>query len=132
MPDTVHHWAAADREGFGARYRQAREIGYETMADQILDGVDDRGNDWIARHNKDGSTDTILDPDRVSRPRLRFEARRWLLSKALPKIYGDRLDLNARHEVKSDLAEVMRVIDGRTRGLPSQHRPLDDDEDENA
>jgi terminase small subunit-like protein len=68
------------------------------MADDVVDITDDRSSDWIVRTNKDGTTEAILDSERVSRARLRFEARRWRVSKMLPRTYGDRLDLTAKHD----------------------------------
>jgi hypothetical protein len=119
---SVHNWLAADRDGFAARYKQAREIGCETMADHMIDIPDDRSGDWIVRTNKDGTTEAILDPERVSRARLRFEARRWRLSKMLPRTYGDRLDLNAKHDSGEGWAELLKAVDGKTRGLPNKAR----------
>ena len=73
MPDerTVRRWALDDVEGFSAQYARAREIGYQGMADALTEIAD----------AKDG------DP---ARDRLRVDTRKWLLSKALPKIYGDK------------------------------------------
>jgi hypothetical protein len=115
---TVRHWAQEDRESFTARYRLAREIGYHAMADEILDIADDARNDWVARRKANGEGEPMLDHEHVSRAKLRIDVRRWLLSKALPKIYGDRLDFKASHEVGDSLLELMKAIDGRTRGLP--------------
>jgi terminase small subunit-like protein len=95
---SVHNWIAEDRDGFAKRYKKARDIGCDTMADDMVDIADDRSYDWIVRTNKDGTTEAMLDPERVSKARLRFEARRWRLSKMLPRTYGDRLDLNAKHD----------------------------------
>ena len=53
------------------RWARAREIGYQGMADDLTEIAD----------AKDG------DP---ARDRLRVDTRKWLLSKALPKIYGDK------------------------------------------
>jgi hypothetical protein len=41
----------------------------------------------------------------------------------LPKTFGDRLNLEPKHDVSSDFAELMKLIDGRTRGLPSDDLP---------
>src|SRR3990167_2857553 len=87
---TVRAWAIDDREGFSAQYAQAREIGYHVMADELLEIADDGTNDWMERQNKDGSTFTVLNGEHVQRSRLRVDTRKWLLSKALPKIYGDK------------------------------------------
>jgi hypothetical protein len=120
---TVHHWVLNDREGFAARYRRAREIGCHTSADQLLEIADDRSNDWIVRRRNDGTVETLLDPERVNRAGLRCSMRQWRLSKMLPAMFGDRLNLNAKHEVSSDVAELMRLIDGSTSGLPSARLP---------
>jgi len=50
----------------------------------------------------DGSQDAIELPDGTivknreftERSRLRVDTRKWVLSKVLPKVYGDKLDLN--------------------------------------
>lgn len=68
---TVRRWALEDREGFSAQYTRAREIGYHAMADEVIE---------IADSSRDPAD-----------KRLMFDARRWLLSKALPKVYGDKI-----------------------------------------
>lgn len=115
---TVRQWVADDREGFAARYSRARELGFHSFADQIVEIADDDGDDWVQRQKADGSTEWVPDPTNVKRARLRCEVRRWVLAKGLPKVYGDRLDLTASHDVGGELAELMRAVDGRTRGLP--------------
>jgi hypothetical protein len=128
---SVRRWVSDNREGFTARYWQAREIGWHAIGDQMLHVVDDRRNDWIVQHREDGSIEKILDPERVNRAQLRFKARRWLLSKMLPRTFGDQLLRNTRQEtssgISSDIGEFMKLIDGRTRGLPSEDEPLDDE-----
>lgn len=94
MPDeaSVRSWALDNKDGFAPQYSRARELGYLSMADEILDISDDGLNDWIERRRQDGSTELVPDHEHISRSKLRFDARRWLLSKCLPKIYGDRLE----------------------------------------
>jgi hypothetical protein len=127
---SVRHWLNNNRDGFTARYWQAREIGFHAIGDQILQIVDDRRNDWIVLCREDGTLEAILDPERVNRAALRLKARTWLLPRMLPKTFGNRPDFFARPETdgdyKRDLAEMMKLIDGRTRGLPSEDEPLDD------
>jgi hypothetical protein len=119
---SVQNWLAEDRDGFAARYRRAREIGCEIMADHVVDLPDDRSGDWILRTNKDGTTEAILDSERVSRARLRFEARRWRVSKLLPRTYGDRPDLSDKHDSGDGWAELLKAVDGKSRGLPNKVR----------
>lgn len=93
---TIRTWALEGKEGFGVRYDRAREIGYHAMADEIIDIIDDGRNDWVKRRkggDDEGGDETVVDHEHISRSKLRFEGRRWLLSKALPKIYGDKLAL---------------------------------------
>jgi hypothetical protein len=93
MPDerTVRGWATEDREGFFPQYARAREIGYQAMADELLEIADDGKNDWMERKGEDGNSAYVLNGEHVQRSRLRTDTRKWLLSKALPKIYGDRV-----------------------------------------
>lgn len=64
------------------QYTQAREIGYQLMADDILLISD---------------TSVVGDEgDNVARSRLQVDSRKWLLSKALPKIYGDKTSIEAK------------------------------------
>jgi transposase-like protein len=121
---TVRHWVKQDPEDFAARFREARESGYEVMADDITAIADDDSRDRATRRRKDGSTETVVDQQNINRSRLRISSRRWILSKALPRTYGDRPDPTEQQSSK-DIAEFMRLIDGRSRGLPSEDVPLD-------
>lgn len=68
----VRNWALEDREGFFAQYTRSRDIGLDCVADEVFDIADDKTGDVI-------------------RDRLRFDARRWYLSKLAPKRYGDKV-----------------------------------------
>ena len=90
---TVRAWALDDREGFSAQYAKGRETGYQVMADELIEIADDGSNDWMERKNKDGSTVEVENHEVLNRSSLRVDTRKWLLSKALPKVYGDRMAL---------------------------------------
>ena len=77
---TVREWVLDDREGFAVRYARAREHVYEQMAEEIVAISDDPCM-------FDGKPDNVL----VQRARLMSDNRKWLLSKMLPKQYGDRV-----------------------------------------
>jgi hypothetical protein len=68
---TVLNWAKT--EPFSDQYARAREIGYALMADQLTEIADNVKGD-------------------PARDRLRVDTRKWLLSKALPKLYGDKVE----------------------------------------
>lgn len=103
---TVRGWALDDREGFSAQYTRAREIGYLAMADELLEVADDGRNDWIERQDEDSKASFVLNGEHVQRSRLRVDTRKWMLSKALPKIFGDRVT----QEHTSDPANPVQVI----------------------
>lgn len=117
---TVRLWVADDREGFAPRYTRAREVGYMVWFDEIIEIADDGSNDWMVRNKGEGESETVVDHEHISRSRERINTRKWALSKALPKLFGDRLDLNAKHDVSDQLADLMRAVDGRTKGLPGK------------
>ncbi len=54
--------------------------------------------------------DKVSTADMVDRSRLQVDARKWLLSKIMPKRYGDRIELAGKieTEVTLSVAEVMR------------------------
>lgn len=90
---TVRLWALDNVNGFGAQYARAREIGYHAMADEVLEVADDARNDWMERNGEDDKG-WVENGDHISRSRLRVDTRKWMLSKVLPKVYGDKLDVN--------------------------------------
>jgi hypothetical protein len=105
---TIRLWAQVDREGFAARYDRAQEIDLNAMADQMLAIADDGRNDWIVYRRKDGAAEVILDHEHVSGSRLRVNARRWVLTKMLPRLYGDRPDGITKPEVDNGWAASNR------------------------
>jgi hypothetical protein len=88
MPDerSVRRWAR-NHGDFGAKYAVARRLGYEKRADELLEIADDSSADWI--DTDDGHR--VLNGAHVNRARLMIDTRKWLLSKMLPKVYGDHL-----------------------------------------
>lgn len=134
FPDesTVRHWAANPNHPFSPRYEAARLTGYMSMAEELLEIADDGSNDWMEYHDKDGeSLGWKLNGEHVQRSRLRADTRKWLLSKALPKIFGEQS--TTRHtgadgeaikvEVKpqaldaTDLAELLSRFGGPLRAI---------------
>ena len=69
---TVRGWAREDRDGFGSRYRLARELQLDHWADVIIDIADEGDRDPRDRQ-------------------VRIEVRKWVMSKLAPRRYGDRL-----------------------------------------
>ena len=92
----VRAWVRDDADDFAEPYRQARELGYEVWADQIITLSDDAEGDYIeVGKNGDGTSILKFCPENVQRSRLRVDSRKWLLAKALPKVFGDKVAVEA-------------------------------------
>ena len=74
-------------DDFSDQYTRARQAQAELLADEIVEIADDTADDWTT--DKDGKK--IVNHQYISRSRLRVDARKWVASKLLPKVYGDRL-----------------------------------------
>ena len=72
----------------------------------------------------DISNDETLDPNDK---RIRIDTRKWLLSKLLPKTYGDKLDVTSGGEA---LAVPSHQVDARIQSIvmQAQQRALLEDE----
>lgn len=118
---TVLDWQAEDVGGFRTQYASAREDGYHAMAEQIIEIADQSDGDVI----KTADGKEVPNTEFIARSRLRTDARIWLLSKALPKIYGARQAIDHRfHDAAAseagdeDLLAIARS--GRKPSTPSK------------
>ena len=80
---TVHQWRMRI-PAFNDLYARAREIGMESMSDDVLTIADDDTGDLLA----DGSPNSA----NVQRSRLMVDTRKFLMSKLAPKVYGDKVE----------------------------------------
>ncbi len=102
-PSTVLQWSK-DNADFQKQYTCARETGYKLLADEIIDIADEKE----VQVRYDGEDTTLdLSPTAIARNRLRVDTRKWMLSKMLPKIYGDKLELSG--DPDKPLTTVTRV-----------------------
>ncbi len=102
-------WVEEDREGFSDRYARARNLQAIGIADELLDIADDGRNDWMQRMGRNG-IGWELNGEHIQRSRARIDTRKWLLSKMLPKVYGDTKDDSADRDLN------IRI----TGGLPDE------------
>ncbi|EPU3084371.1 DNA-binding protein [Escherichia coli] len=77
MPNrsTILKWFR-DVPDFSAMYARAKEIGFEVLADEIIDLADAEEN---------------MDKDQLRRHQLMIDTRKWLLAKLQPRKYGERV-----------------------------------------
>lgn len=79
---TIRNWVVDDTDGFAERYARSRDLGLDMVADEVMAIVD-----TPVGSTENGGTDSGAVADK----RLRFDARRWYLSKLAPKRYGEKL-----------------------------------------
>lgn len=114
---------------FEANLSRARQYYAELMSTEIIELADKVRMGKKIRRSKDGVETTY--GDMVDRARLQVETRKWYLSKVLPKIYGDRVDVQVSGEV--DLVAVLRRRIAQPPVIGGRHRePGVDDETANT
>jgi hypothetical protein len=93
--------------GISDRYARAREAGAWEMAEEILEIADDGSNDTT--RDKDGNE--RLDTEWIARSKLRVDARKFLLSKLVPRTFGDKLDLTSGGDpLRPGVVEVPALV----------------------
>lgn len=81
---TVRAWALDDVNNFYAQYTRARQLMAERLADDIIDLCD-----MPPEKTQSGSVDS----GDVAHKRLMVDTRKWMVSKMLPKVYGDKVQV---------------------------------------
>ena len=102
---TFLDWVEEDPQGIGQDYARAREIGYTLLADQIL-AISDKTHEWVTIQELDPDGKPLFNPDGtpllkqvlmplnsdvIAHKRVQIDTRKWMLSKMLPKVYGDKV-----------------------------------------
>jgi hypothetical protein len=89
-PSTVIGWVLdPKRKKFAEQYARARLVGYHVQADTILDTAADESRDGPLPAGKDGERPSGT---AVQRDRLKVDSLKWVLSKMLPKEFGDNIE----------------------------------------
>ena len=111
---TFYVWLNSESEEskrYARTYASSCEQRAETMFEEIIDIADNVGCDMI--QNSDGVL--VVNHAVIQRDRLRVDARKWNLSKMLPKKYGDRQIIDATIEqikplklVRPDIAKDLK------------------------
>jgi len=113
---TIRRWAIEDREGFYAQYARAREIQAETFADEIVDISDDGTNDYMAKRDESGAiVGWRENGEYLARSRLRVDTRKWIMSRILPKKYGDKAPAAPETGTSGNAFEFTMTIDGANK-----------------
>lgn len=93
--NVVFRWLRENEE-FNEQYARARDEQMEYFSEEIMDIADDGRNDWMEIYNNEGEqVGWKINGEATMRSKIRVDVRKWLMSKRLPKKYGDKLDLTS-------------------------------------
>lgn len=109
---TFELWVEND-EKLSSRYARAKVLRADHLFDEII-SISDTPAERMIQLGTDGAGGSErIDPAYVTWQKNRIDARKWALSKMLPKKYGDRVEMEHSGEVKGPLVQVY---------LPDNHR----------
>lgn len=99
MPDkqSFFNWIDSSKEYFD-QYARAKEARADAIFEDILEIADETQNDTITKVGKDGEIYEAENKEWINRSRLKIDSRKWMLSKMLPKKYGDKIDVTTDGE----------------------------------
>ena len=113
---TFFKWIDDDKEKV-KRYARAMEIRAESIFEDILEIADDGTNDFMTITKGDVEYN-VEDREVTNRSRLRVDARKFFLSKVLPKKYGDKLDLTSDGDALQAPKKIIIKVNRREDNNP--------------
>ncbi len=110
-----------EKEEFKEQYAIAKELGAEALFADIIGIADDGTNDWMEQQDSEGNvTGYRLNGEAVARSRLRVDTRKWYLSKVLPKVYGDKQQIeqtvNFNNMSDDELKNRIKALEDELKG----------------
>ncbi len=95
MPDlkTVMRWLAKN-EGFRQQYALAREAQAEVHQEEIIEISDNCTDDVQVLLGTEEDGISRVNHSAIARARLQIDTRKWIMSKMVPKKYGDKTVLS--------------------------------------
>ena len=115
MPEemAVRKWVRKWPDTVGSQYARAKEMGLESIAEEVIEIGD-----------SDITVNGIPDNALVQRARLMCDNRKWLLSKLLPRQFGDKVTQELTGDPDRPLVTMIQLVPVAPKRLPKP----DDDE----
>lgn len=113
---TWRNWCRADA-ALDIAHAQARDQGYDVIADDCLRIADDGRNDYIdglAAEGDDVAERARANGEHIQRSKLRVDTRLKLLAKWDPRRYGDKMDLNHGGQKDNPINVLLAEMTGET------------------
>ncbi|HBD7397091.1 hypothetical protein [Legionella longbeachae] len=106
--DTLFTWLKAYPE-FSEQYALAKVSQIELLVDEILEISDDASQDQYV--NEQGVL--VSNPQAIYRARLKVDTRKWLASKLVPKVYGNKIDIGSDKDMSEELRKLSADLDAK-------------------
>ncbi len=107
---SVIGWVNRDESGFAERYARAREVGYALLADELIHIADTPMEGTVITSKEWGEERKT--GDMLEHRKLQVDTRKWMLAKMLPKVYGDKQQIE--HSGGVDVVSILESA--RRRG----------------
>jgi hypothetical protein len=114
---TVISWALTDYHGFSDQYTQAREAQHYALADKLLDLI----NETPEYTTNKITGERRIDPGYESMRKNKIEGLKWIISRILPKTYGDKVVVDVTQKINVDDmtdAQLVQYIGNQVARLP--------------
>jgi hypothetical protein len=106
--DTLFTWLKKYPE-FSEQYAQAKIGQIELLVDEILEISDDASQDQYV--NELGTL--VPNPPAIHRARLKVDTRKWLASKLVPKVYGNKIDIEGDNSMSEELRQLNADLEAK-------------------
>lgn len=106
--DTLFTWLKKYPE-FSEQYAQAKICQIELLVDEILEISDDASQDQYV--NELGAL--VSNPPAINRARLKVDSRKWLASKLVPKVYGNKIDIEGDNSMSEELRQLSTDLEAK-------------------
>lgn len=106
---TIYRWAAENPE-FQSLYARAREHYVIVLGEEIVSISDDETKDSIEVTDAKGNTYVQANHAAVQRARLKVDTRKWLMSKLLPKQYGERAEEKKSEDILTTAQKIRQAV----------------------
>lgn len=106
--DTLFTWLKRYPE-FSEQYAQAKICQIELLVDEIMEISDDASQDQYV--NELGVL--VPNPPAINRARLKVDTRKWLASKLVPKVYGNKIDIEGDNSMSQELRQLSADLEAK-------------------
>lgn len=87
--DIIWGWRL-DHPEFSIMYDNAKRAQADLLVEEMCNIADDTTHDTLIKEGKSGEEYEIANSEWIARSRLRVDTRKWIASKMMPKVYGDK------------------------------------------